>query len=67
MWTSPNSLPFLAITCHYININWDLKTVLLDFNVIFGTHSGKNLADSFIKSTTNMNILDKVNRINLNN
>jgi hypothetical protein len=66
LWTSPNFLSFLAITCHYIDINWDIKNILLDFVDICGPHTGENIANSFLKSVQDMNILTKVSKINLN-
>ena len=48
-WTSPNMLSFLDITCHYINSDWKLKDILVDFVCLEGSHSGENLANSFIQ------------------
>lgn len=61
MWTSPNYLPFLAITSHFINSKWEIKNILVDFVHVNGSHSGKKIADSFVKSVQEMNILSKVN------
>jgi hypothetical protein len=60
MWTSPNYLPFLAITSHFINSSWEIKNILVDFVYVGGSHTGKNIADSFLKSIQEMNILSKV-------
>ena len=36
VWTSPSTKSFLAITAHYIDKDWKLKNVLVDFIQIFG-------------------------------
>jgi hypothetical protein len=60
IWTSLNSLSFLAITCHYLDNDWNIKNILLDFIHICGAHTGENIANYFLNSTCNMNILTKV-------
>jgi len=36
VWTSPSTKSFLAITAHYIDKDWKLRNVLMDFIQIFG-------------------------------
>ena len=36
VWTSPSTKSFLAITAHYIDKDWKLRNVLVDFVQIFG-------------------------------
>ena len=36
IWTSPSNKSFLSLTAHYIDKNWELKNVLVDFIQIFG-------------------------------
>jgi len=60
-WTSSNVIAFLEITCHYIDADWVLRDVLLDFVHLTGSHSGQNMAKEFLKSTHELNILTKVN------
>jgi hypothetical protein len=36
VWTSPSTKSFLATTAHYIDKDWKLKNVLVDFIQIFG-------------------------------
>lgn len=48
-WTSPNTMGFLGITAHYIDADWKLHDVLLDFIHLEGSHSGENLATVFLK------------------
>jgi len=62
-WTSKNQIPFLGITIHYVDINWELKHFLLDFSILLGPHSGENLALKFLEILKNFNIATKVNYI----
>ena len=43
IWISPSAKAFLAITTHYIDKNWKLQNILVDFIQIFGSHSGENI------------------------
>jgi hypothetical protein len=43
-WTSKSMLPFLGLTCHFIDEDWVLNNLLLGFEYIEGGHSGENLA-----------------------
>ena len=53
-------LSFLGITYHYIDSDWKLKDILVDFICLEGSHSGENLANSFIQYLQKK-ILTKVN------
>ncbi|CAB5380658.1 unnamed protein product [Rhizophagus irregularis] len=52
-WISPNIISFLEITCHYIDTDWDLKDILVDFVDLSDPHSGKNLANILAITTDN--------------
>lgn len=41
-WTSKNSLPFLAIRGHWLDEEWNLRSKLLDFAYVEGSHNGQN-------------------------
>ncbi|KAI0245328.1 hypothetical protein BJV78DRAFT_1092357, partial [Lactifluus subvellereus] len=41
---SSNGHTFLAIVMHWINDDWKLKELLIDFCELVGDHSGENLA-----------------------
>ena len=60
MWTSANYIPFLGITAHWISKEWELVEILVDFYKLNGTHSGENLAESFINCCNEFKILTKV-------
>ncbi|CAJ0766458.1 17423_t:CDS:2 [Entrophospora sp. SA101] len=50
-WTSANTIPFLGITSHWINIDWQLQETLIDFVKLSGPHSGDNLREAFVASS----------------
>jgi hypothetical protein len=46
LWTSPNSIAFLAVFCHFVDHKKTLQSRLLAFPAIAGSHSGENTAVS---------------------
>jgi hypothetical protein len=54
-------IPFLGITGHWVNDNWQLKETLIDFQKLSGPHSGENLQELFIESCKDLGIFGKVN------
>lgn len=59
-WTSSNFISFLGITAHWISKEWELKSLLLDFVKLEGSHSGKNIKEAFLKSLKDFGITNKV-------
>jgi len=59
-WTLSNQLPFLGITSHWIEENWELNETLIDFVELSGAHTGENLSEAFVKSCKDLGILTKV-------
>ena len=59
-WTSKNQIPFLGITAHWINNNWDLRQITLEFYHLEGPHSGENLAKAFFQVLKDYKLLTKV-------
>ncbi|GBC28488.2 ribonuclease H-like protein [Rhizophagus irregularis DAOM 181602=DAOM 197198] len=67
-WTSTNTVAFLGITCHYIDINWNLHDILVDFVHLSGSHTGENLAKAFLSCVDNeFNIFNKILAITADN
>jgi len=44
-WSSSNHLAFLEINCYYINWNWQYQKKLLEFKLIFSSHTNQKLAE----------------------
>ncbi|KAJ5902926.1 hypothetical protein N7495_003454 [Penicillium taxi] len=48
-WTSPFKQAFLAVTCYFIDKDWEYQEVLLGFEPLHGAHSGQHLASIVLK------------------
>ena len=59
-WTSKNILPFLGITVHWIDENWQLCSTVLEFSTLSGSHSGENLTKRFLEILNDFDIETKV-------
>ncbi|GBC14748.2 zinc finger BED domain-containing protein RICESLEEPER 2-like [Rhizophagus irregularis DAOM 181602=DAOM 197198] len=66
-WTSPNNISFLSVTCHYIDKDWKINDILLDFICLKGSHSGENMAIEFSQCVKEFNILSKIIAITADN
>ncbi|TFK36372.1 hypothetical protein BDQ12DRAFT_572617, partial [Crucibulum laeve] len=56
---SRNQYAFLAIVLHYVNNDWELEEVLIDFREIIGEHSGANLAHTVWQTLDFYGLLNK--------
>jgi len=63
-WTSSNNISFLGITAHLITDKWELKSFLLNFVKLDGSHSEANIKVTFLKSLRSYGIESKVSFIN---
>jgi hypothetical protein len=50
----------MSITAHYIDEEWELKHILLDFIEMYDQHTGQNLKNAFILGLENFGIENKV-------
>ncbi|CAG8826351.1 31232_t:CDS:2, partial [Gigaspora margarita] len=67
LWMSPNNKGFIAVTAHYIDDNWALQEVIIDFGLMSGKHDGTNIANGFFKVLENCDITSKILAITLDN
>ncbi|CAI5953399.1 unnamed protein product [Closterium sp. NIES-65] len=44
MWTAPNNRAWLVVTGHWIDDNYQLRTMVFEFREIHGRHTGKHMA-----------------------
>ncbi len=49
-WTSSNQLPFQGVIVQWIDESWELCVQVLDFEILEGSHTGENLASSFVNT-----------------
>ncbi|CAG8671311.1 2739_t:CDS:1, partial [Scutellospora calospora] len=47
LWTSSNNKTFIFTTTHYIDENWTLKEIIIDFGLISRRYDGLNIANRF--------------------
>jgi hypothetical protein len=40
IWSAPNDIPFMAITGHWIDRNFKMRSMLIDFVPLPGSHTG---------------------------
>jgi hypothetical protein len=66
-WTSPNNKAFLGITAHYVDSDWALQSLLLDFFPLTGGHTGENLCRAFVDVCVRRGILDKLQGVTTDN
>jgi hypothetical protein len=59
-WTSTNKLAFLALVASYIDKDWKLHDVLVDFIELRGSHTSSNLAQTIYESVKGLRIQDQV-------
>jgi hypothetical protein len=59
-WTSPNNEAYLGVTGHYIDNDWAMQSLLLDFVPLPGEHTGENLCGAFVDVCVRRGILDKL-------
>jgi hypothetical protein len=65
-WTSKAYDPYLAITAHYVDalsdqpLEWELKSKLLGFEELQGSHTGANVAVKIIEVLDQYDIRNKV-------
>ncbi|RGB42931.1 hypothetical protein C1646_601202, partial [Rhizophagus diaphanus] len=53
IWTFLFIKTFLAITTHYINKDWKLQNLLLDFVQIYEYYTGENIMNTFVFTLQN--------------
>jgi hypothetical protein len=67
VWTSPNQLPFMGITGHWITDDWKLSSALIGFEYVEGEHSGSHLADFIINVLDRYEIADRLLAVTTDN
>jgi hypothetical protein len=60
MWTSPNSFSFMGVTAHYVDQDFRLHNMLLDFIHVNEKHTGEQLALHLDNCVNSIGIKDKV-------
>jgi len=66
-WTSPNMIAFMGITAHFVDDEFKLKNLLLDFIPLEKKHTGEYLADKVLTSVTEFGLEERISSITLDN
>ncbi|CAB5351889.1 unnamed protein product [Rhizophagus irregularis] len=66
-WTSPSTKSFLSITAHFINKEWNLQNIIIDFIQTQDSHMGSNIKDAFLLGISNMSLESKIMGITTDN
>nr|XP_022910336.1 zinc finger BED domain-containing protein 1-like [Onthophagus taurus] len=59
-WTSINNEAYIAVTAHYVDDKFNLKSLLLECKNLPGNHTSANLAECLDTVVTDWNIKEKV-------
>lgn len=63
LWTSGNCLSLNGIVAHYINSNWEAKTILLATPEQSDSHSGINIAEEVLKILKEFGLVGTKSRV----
>jgi hypothetical protein len=66
-WTSKVMTAYLGVTVHWITANWELRSELLGFSELPGSHSGENIGHELHNLLQKFGISDKVQNITADN
>ena len=60
-WTSPSTKSFLSLTAHFINKEWELQNIIIDFIQMQDSHTGVNIKNAFLIGIKKMSLENKIN------
>lgn len=66
-WTSISGRSYYGITTHFIDDDWELQSITLDFVPAHGKHTGKDIALTFFKSLEDKGLGHKLQGITMDN
>ncbi|GJE88702.1 hAT transposon family protein [Phanerochaete sordida] len=66
-WTSKIMTAYLAITAHYITVDWTLRSELLAFSELEGSHSGENMGQELHNAVTTHELENKLGNLTADN
>lgn len=66
-WTSISGRSYYGITTHFIDDDWELQSITLDFIPAHGKHTGKDIALTFFKCLDDKGLSHKLQGITMDN
>src|SRR6266487_803102 len=67
MWTSDTGAPYMVLTAHWINNEWDLKHVIIAFQRFPHPHTGEQIQEITLKILQEFSIATKASTITIDN
>jgi hypothetical protein len=67
MWTSNQTLGYMCVTCHFIDMNWKLHKKIIRFCMVETPHNGATMFNVLLKTLQDWNIEDKLFSITVDN
>jgi len=67
MWTSDTGAPYMVLTAHWINHEWNLKHVIIAFQRFSHPHTGQQIQEVTLKIFQDFSIATKASTITIDN
>jgi hypothetical protein len=67
VWTSPSSVPFVCVTVHYLNDDWELCSRVMPFRYLPGSHTGLKIGALFEDILKEFDVLDRTLCVTVDN
>ena len=67
MWTSDTGAPYMVLTAHWIDDEWDLKHVIIAFQCFSSPHTGERIQEITLKIFQEFSIVTKASTITIDN
>src|SRR5216110_2887529 len=67
MWTSDTGAPYMVLTAHWINDEWNLKHVIIAFQRFPHPHTGQQIQEATFKIFQDFSITTKALTITIDN
>ena len=67
MWTSDTGAPYMVLTAHWINNEWDLKHTIIAFQRLPHPHTGRQIQNATFKILQDFSIATKALTITIDN
>lgn len=67
MWTSDTGAPYMVVTAHWINNEWNLKHAIIAFQRFSHPHTGQQIQEATLKVFQDFSIVTKVLSITIDN
>ena len=63
LWTNRLTKGYLGTTCHFIDDDWSLQSVMLRWNRFYGQHTADNITQQYHETVDHYNLAEKISNI----